>query len=79
MPAQSQQLAVEMKLTYPVVSDMYKNIIRQYGVLHPTEQIARPAAFIIDRQGKMRWSYMGVDASDRPTIDTILRELRALK
>jgi alkyl hydroperoxide reductase subunit AhpC len=48
-------------------------------VLHPQEGIARPALFILDRDGVVRWNYIGMSASDRPPIDEILSQLRALQ
>lgn len=68
-----------MKLTYTIVSDMYRNIIREYGVLHPTEGISRPAIFIIDKEGRIAWQYVGMDAGDRPTAERLLGEIRAVK
>ena len=78
-PADGQKLASELKLTYPILSDVYKNFIRQYGVLHPTEGIARPSMFIVDKQGRIAWKYVGLEASDRPPMDTILQQLAAVK
>ena len=74
-PATAQQTARELGLTYPVLSDSYRNFIRAYDVLHPQEQIARPSVFVIDREGKIQWEYIGMSAGDRPEMATILREL----
>jgi peroxiredoxin len=78
-PADGQKVAVELKLTYPILSDVYKNFIRQYGVLHPTEGIARPSMFIVNKEGKIVWKYVGSEASDRPPIDTVLQQLSEAK
>jgi peroxiredoxin len=78
-PADGQRVASEMKLTYPILSDIYRNFIKQYAVLHPQEQIARPSMFLVDKQGKIVWSYVGQDASDRPPIDFVLQQIAALK
>jgi peroxiredoxin len=78
-PADGQKVAVELKLTYPILSDVYRNFIRQYGVLHPTEGIARPSMFIVNKQGKIVWNYVGMEASDRPPIDTVLQQISAAK
>ncbi len=71
--------ATELGLTYPILSDSPRRFIRDYGVLHPQEGIARPSLFILNRDGALEWSYIGVNASDRPPIDTVLDELRALQ
>jgi peroxiredoxin len=78
-PADGQKVASEMKLSYPILSDVYRNIIRQYGVLHPTEGIARPSMFLVNKQGRIVWSYVGQDASDRPSMDSVLQQLQTAK
>jgi peroxiredoxin len=76
-PADGQKVASELNLTYPILSDVYKNFIRQYGVLHPTEGIARPSMFVVNKEGKITWKYVGAEASDRPKIDIVLQQLAA--
>ncbi len=78
-PAAGQKVAAEMKLEYPILPDPLRNIIRQYGVLHPTEGIARPSLFIINREGRIVWKYIGVDAADRPAMSILFQQLHALK
>ena len=78
-PADGQKVATELNLTYPILSDIYRNFIRQYGVLHPTEGIARPSMFIVNKEGKIVWKYVGEEANDRPPIDTVLQQLAAAK
>ena len=77
-PAEGRRLAADLNLTYPVVSDSSRKFIRLYGVLHPVEQIARPAVFIVSRERKIVWSYVGQGPTDRPQMDAILKELRPL-
>jgi len=76
-PADGQKLASELNLTYPILSDVYKNFIRQYGVLHPTEGIARPSIFVVNKEGNITWKYVGTEANDRPRIDIVLQQLAA--
>lgn len=78
-PADGQKVASELKLSYPILSDVYKNFIKQYGVLHPTEGIARPSLFIVDKEGKIVWKYVGVEAADRPPMAVVLQQLQAVK
>jgi len=78
-PADGQKVATELHLTYPILSDIYKNFIKQYGVLHPTEGIARPSMFVVNKEGKIVWKYVGTEASDRPPIDTVLQQISASK
>ena len=78
-PADGQKVASELNLTYPILSDVYKNYIRQYGVLHPSEGIARPSMFLVNKEGKIVWKYVGMEASDRPPMDTVLQQIASLK
>jgi peroxiredoxin len=78
-PADGQKVASELNLTYPILSDVYKNYIRQYGVLHPTEGIARPSMFLVNKEGKIVWKYVGMEASDRPPMDTVLQQIASVK
>ena len=65
-----------LELRYPVLSDVQREYIGRYGVLHPKEGIARPSLFVIDREGMIRWKYVGANAADRPTTAEVLAELR---
>lgn len=69
----------EFNLTFPVLSDVTRRFILDYNVLHPQEGIARPSAFVLDREGTVRWYYVGMAASDRPPIGTIMSQLEAIQ
>ncbi len=77
--ADGRRAAVEMKLSFPVLSDAAKTLITSWGVLHPQEGIARPSMFIVNKQGKIVWRYVGADANDRPAISLVLKQLEAVK
>jgi Peroxiredoxin len=68
-----------MKLAYPILSDTTRTAITTWGVLHPTEGIARPSMFLVNKEGKVIWKYIGMDASDRPAMATILKQLQGTK
>ena len=52
------------------------SVIEEYGVL--TNKIARPSTFIIDRNGIIRWKYLAEGKEDRPSPQTVLRQIQAL-
>ena len=79
IPAQAVVTASEFGIAYPILSDSGRRFIRDYGVLHPQEGIARPSMFILNRDGVLEWNYIGQTASDRPPISVILDELRAIQ
>ena len=65
----------ELGVRFRLISDVKRRIINLYGVLHPQEGIARPATFIIDKQGLVRYRHIGKDYSDRPPMSVILQAL----
>jgi peroxiredoxin len=75
----AQKAAVEMKLAYPILSDTSRTAITTWGVMHPTEGIARPSMFLVNKEGKIVWKYIGMDASDRPPMATVLKQLQSAK
>lgn len=48
------------------------------GVMMRKQGYATPAVFIVDRDGIVRWKYVGRDYKDRPTNDAILDALTPL-
>ncbi len=75
----ARQTVLELGLKFPVLSDSLRTFINAYDVLHPQEGIARPSAFIIDREGDIRWQFVGMAASERAPMGIIMNELRALQ
>ena len=69
-------------LPFPVVSDADLAVIGAFGVLDIDEpegrRIARPAVFLIDRGGTLRFAYVGEHAQDRPTAGMLLLALESM-
>ena len=77
--AETAEMTIEaLQLTYTVLPDPNREIIRRFGVLHPQEGISRPATFIIDAEGVIRFQHIGKDFSDRPNESLIVNTLRWL-
>ena len=53
-------------LPFPLLADPDGEVIRRYGVWDEEGKIARPAIFVIDRAGIVRYAYVGEDFADRP-------------
>ncbi len=66
----------EWKLTFIVVADPSRETLRRYGLLNPQDQSAMPATFVIDRQGLVRYRYIGMSATDRPDVREVLDAVR---
>ena len=70
-------------LTYPILADPANTVSATYGVafqmgIH-TEWANRPATFIIDRDGVLRYERRGLTYDDRPTPEQIFEELDKLR
>ena len=77
-----QSAAIGARLPFPVLSDASLTAIDRYGVRHEHEpqgkRIARPAIFIIDRQGLVRYAHVGEHPRDRPALGSLLLALESL-
>jgi peroxiredoxin Q/BCP len=63
-------------VSFPLLADPDHAVADAYGVYNLLgDRIATPAVFIIDQSGRIVWSYIGQDASDRPNTQTILENL----
>ncbi|MBM3214409.1 redoxin domain-containing protein [Candidatus Poribacteria bacterium] len=87
-PSQNKKVMADHKLAYPVLSDPKRKAVVAYGVLDPESNpftnpgshanIARPATFVIDGGGVIRWKHVGTSTSDRPSVATIISQLRSV-
>ena len=63
----------QQKLTYPLLSDFNKDVIRQYGVFNEEmiglKGIAKRAVFVIDKDGVVRHREVLADARNEPDYD----------
>jgi peroxiredoxin len=67
--------------TFPVLyTSKSEKVPSDYGVyaLHD-DGVAAPSVFIIDKNGKIAYEYVGKDITDRPDTGTILEELKRLE
>lgn len=66
----------QQKLTFPLLSDFNKEVIRQYGVFNEDmiglKGIAKRAVFVIDRDGVVRYREVLDDARNEPNYDKVL-------
>jgi peroxiredoxin len=76
-PATSKQFREGLKLTYPLLSDAGRTTIKAYNVHDNILDIAKPAVFVVDGEGVIRWKYVGNDRTDRPSATRVLAEAQA--
>jgi thioredoxin-dependent peroxiredoxin len=80
--AEAQAGVIEYRLPFIVLSDPDRSVIDRYGVGDPDDPegraIARPAIFLIDPGGIVRFAHLGEYPRDRPTLDLVLLALEAM-
>jgi peroxiredoxin len=59
-PTESEILRQSQRYTFPILSDANLDVIRRWNLVHPHARrdgadISRPAEFLIDSSGKVRW------------------------
>jgi peroxiredoxin len=66
-------------LGFPVLYDPGRTIINDYEVfnLNGTGRTT-PSTFIVDKEGNIRWKYIGRNYTDRPSNGRIIEELDKL-
>ena len=65
-------------LTFPLLSDVNAEVIRAYDVFNPLARISKPATFVLDGDGIIRWRKIGEHLADRPLAATVLEKATAL-
>ena len=78
--SQAQYAVDALGLEFPILSNPSADVIEAYGVfnLH-NNGYAAPATFVIDKQGSIRWEYIGrTSYTDRPSNAQIIQQLREL-
>jgi peroxiredoxin len=83
-PAASADLAQRVGYTFPILSDQNAAVTRQYNLLHEGAGIegapvARPAEFLLDRTGTVRWRNLTEDYRVRARVEQILEQVQALR
>ena len=80
---ESRKLCQSHGYTFPLLSDPRAETIRAYGVLHPHggekgKDIARPAEFLVDPEGTIRWVNLTDSVLARLRPVTLLHAIDAM-
>jgi len=83
-PQQSRAWADENGFTFAILSDEKRAVIRAYDLVHAGggiggADIARPAEFLLDREGVVRWRHLTDSYRVRATPETVLKALDELE
>ena len=66
-------------LDFPLLEDRNHKVIDRYGILNPDGKgWPHPATYVIDKQGVVRWRFVEVDYTKRPTNKQIAEALRKI-
>lgn len=74
----------DQKLNFPLLSDFNKNVSAEYGCLYDTfvfdmHGVSKRSAFIVDKNGVIRYTEVLETASDLPDFAAIQKILQGLK
>ena len=83
-PEVTRNLAGKAGYTFPVLSDPTAETIRRYDLLHKAggpggSDISRPAEFLVDSNGVVRWTNFTEDVRIRAKADEMLAAAKGLK
>ena len=83
-PNVSADLRRRAGLTFTFLSDPKAEVIRRYDLLHARggpdgQDIARPAEFLVDRPGVVRWENFTEDVRVRARADQMLAAARSIQ
>jgi peroxiredoxin len=70
--ADSKALAQKLSLSFPLLSDTDRKLVRAFGVYDPGNEIAWPAIFIVGPDGKITWLKFLDEYKTRPPVQELL-------
>jgi peroxiredoxin len=82
-PERSRELRTRRGFTFPILSDQSRAEIRALGIVHKgggpgNSEIAVPAQFLLDRDGRVLWSHVSQRIQGRADPADVLERVRAL-
>lgn len=83
-PETSRNLVEQQKYTFPFLSDQNNDVIRRYDLVHKGQgengrDIARPAEFLLDSSGTVRWVHLTENYWVRARPEDVLEVTKLLK
>lgn len=66
---------------FSMLSDLDHKVIDRYGLLNDKAKrpIPHPATYVLDRQGVVRWRFVEVDYTKRPSNEDVLAEITKIE
>jgi peroxiredoxin len=70
-------------ISFPFLLDEDRAVTKAYGIHHRLGRdainIARPATFVVDQQGILRFVYVSSNQRDRADVSLVLQQLRSAR
>ena len=83
-PEESRDLAQDQGYSFTLLSDRNADVIRRYDLVHAgagenKQDIARPAEFLVDASGTVRWVNLTENYTVRARPEQVLEAAKSLK
>jgi len=81
-PERSEAVRRQLELPFAILCDVNRKIVRDWGVFEPQQMrgIAKPAVFIVDRDGRVKFASVDLEAVRVPAaavVDILTTRIRA--
>ena len=77
--SQAEFAVKRLGLQFPVLQDPGGRVSTEYQVFDLlNDGVAAPSTFLLDKDGAIRWQYIGKSKSDRPANSQIIGQLQGL-
>jgi peroxiredoxin Q/BCP len=63
-PPSNNEFAKKLGLSFRLLSDMQRTVLKEYGILNDQSQFARRTTFVVDKEGKIQHIEEGRSAID---------------
>jgi peroxiredoxin len=78
--ADTRRLVESMRLPFPVLADEDRAVFRRYDVQSRLWSLGqRPAVYLVDREGVIRWAHLGRQQWEIPSTAQVLEQVDALR
>ncbi len=78
--------AQQLELPFPLLSDLNREVVREYGVMYTRAQphregfwgISKRAVYVIDPPGVVRYAWVTDDSLQEPDVEEVLAAVEAI-
>ena len=78
--------AEQLQLPFPLLSDLNREVVREYGVMYTRENrhregfygVSKRSVFVVDRDGVVRYAWITDDSLQEPNVEEVLSAVARL-